>query len=762
MVDQLRDHRDVLLDRQSRSWLAGERPTVEQLLDGSDLRHDSELQLDLIYNEIVLREQVGEEPKAEEYFTRYPQLRDALALHFEIHRAVGAEVLTETTRLPGHATVPDDQTRVRPALPQPGAYELVQLLGRGGMGVVYKARHEQLRRFVALKMFEPGHVPSEREVLRFRTEAEAVARLQHPNIVQIFEIGARDGLPFIALELVEGGTLADRLRRLPFAPRAAAELLETLARAVHHAHEQGIVHRDLKPANVLFAAPPTEGRTAGAQPSLVSEGRAAGGHPSWGTPKITDFGLAKVLEEDAAIRRDATRTGEPLGTPRYMAPEQAAAQHADIGPATDIYALGTVLYECLTGQVPFVAASVIDTLNRIRFDEPVSPRRLQPSVPRDLATICLNCLHKQPARRYPSARALADDLRRFLNGEPIMARPTPSWEHVWKWCRRRPAHAALVAVVVLLLGAGVTAAGIWNRVKEERIAQARDRAEGLFAEGQEALARGDEVRAAAKFQEAWEIVQGEPALGDYRTGLESWLRHAHRAANRYYWNQRVPPPEYPERRDGAFYRSLLLEPDRTGALESARASIAAALELTLPNDPVWTQERERLAVLEADLLLARVGPAPALARLEVEGAGASRLFYMRKAAYLEQLGRRADAEVAQHRAAQFPPDESTERFFSGMDRARRRDFAPAACDFEAVLDADPAHFAARLLLAVCALHLNRPGEAKVGLTACIAQRPFCSWSYQLRGRCEEQLGNTAAARRDFARAAQLQSRNADR
>jgi hypothetical protein len=735
MANSVRDLLDSLLDQQSRFWLSGKRPAVEELLDGSSLRNDPDAQLDLIYNEILLREQLGEKPVAEEYVARYPHLQESLALHFEVHSAIGSEALSDTTRFPEPITVPDTAKGL-PSLPHYADYEIIQLLGRGGMGVVYKALDVRLRRLVALKTFEPGRVPSPRELLRFRAEAEAVARLQHPNIVQIFEIGERDRIPFLAFELAEGGTLADRLRQFPFAPRAAAELLETLARAIHHAHEQGIIHRDLKPANVLFA--------------------------SGNTPKLTDFGLAKVLEEDAGEQRDATRTGEPIGTPRYMSPEQATGQNDRIGPATDVYALGTLLYECLTGQVPFVASSVVETLQRIRTDDPVSPRQLQPSIPRDLATICLNCLHKDPARRYASAQALADDLRRFLDGKPILARPTPVWEKAVKWCKRRPTQAALVAVGALLLFAGIVGAVAWNRVEQKRIASKRERVETLVAEGQIAIAHNDETTAAGKFQEAWEIVEGEPALRDYSTGVLGWLDHARRMRNQYHWKLRIPPPEYPERRDEAFFLSLMLNPEKRDSLASARESIASAFSLTLPNDRVWNQERERLAILEADLLLACTGPTEALARLDAQSAGASRLFHIRRAAYLHQLGRRAEAETASREAEKFPPDEQVARFFAGMQRVRNRDFASAAHDFEAVLDAEPQHFAARLFLAVCAMKLDRPGEAKVGLTACIAQRPYCPWSYQLRGECEEKLGNATAAKRDFTRAAELQPKQPKR
>ena len=298
MADRAQHLLEPLLDRQSRAWLSGSRVSVEELLADSAVRHDPDAQLDLIYNEIVLREELGEHPPADEYVRRYPHLRKDLELHFEVHRALGDAVLTETPRLQGMVTVPDAGPAAHAGLSQPPGYELIELLGRGGMGVVYKARHRGLRRHVALKMFEPGRVVLPREVVRFRTEAEAIARLQHPNIVQIFEIGEWNGLPFLALELAERGTLAQRLQKLPFTPRAAAELAETLARAVHHAHTHQIVHRDLKPANVLFAAD--------------------------GSVKLTDFGLAKVLEADEDAARDATRTGDPIGTPRYMAPRAIA------------------------------------------------------------------------------------------------------------------------------------------------------------------------------------------------------------------------------------------------------------------------------------------------------------------------------------------------------------------------------------------------------------------------------------------------------
>ncbi len=729
MADRVDHLLDPLLDRQRLSWLSGTRPPVEELLDGSSLRNDTEAQLDLVYNEIVLREELGEEPSIEEYIRRYPHLRESLELHFEVHRAIRDPLLIDTARLTDVATLAANPP-AREAWPEPPDYEILHLLGEGGMGVVYKARHRRLRRNVALKMFRPGRQPSPREVLRFQAEAEAIARLQHPNIVQIFEIGCWNGLPYLALELAEHGTLAHKLQQLPFAPRAAAELIETLARAVHQAHQQSIIHRDLKPANVLFTAE--------------------------GTPKITDFGLAKVLQDDAESPRDATRTGEPIGTPRYMSPEQAAGQAEGVGPATDVHALGTLLYECLTGRAPFVAASVVETLQKIRSEEPLAPRRLQPSIPRDLETICLHCLHKEPTRRYASAAALADDLRRFLNRESIMARPTPIWERAWKWCRRHPTHATLLAVTFLLLVSGIVAVGSWNRMERDRIARLRGEVETLIQEGQDALMRQEEDVAEARFREAWVKVQGEPQLRDYQTGVAGWLDHSRRAANRQRWKQRIPPREYDDRRDEALLQSLLLSPPGEQPVRAARDAVASALEFTLPNDPAWQQEREQLTLIDAELIRVEAGAERALARLDGAEGFSSRLFHTRRAAYLEQLGRKDAAAAERQRAAQLPPDEITARFFDGMDRIRRKDFAGAASDFDVMLDAEPEHFTARLFLAICCLEQNRPAEAKVALTACIAQRPRFAWSYLLRGRCTEKLGDPVAAKRDFQRAVELQ------
>jgi len=302
----------------------------------------------------------------------------------------------------------------------PPGYEILEELGRGGMGVVYRARQAALKRMVALKMILSGDHSSSEELLRFRDEAEAVAQLQHPNIVQIHDIGEMSGLPYFSLEFVDGITLQQKAGGEPLPVEEAAQMVETLARAMQYAHQMNVVHRDLKPGNVL----------------LTKEG----------VPKIADFGLAKRLDIDSS----RTRTGTIVGTPKYMAPEQAQGGK-NIGPLTDVYSLGAILYELLTGRAPFLAATPMETVMLVLDTEPVPPARLRPNLSRDIVTICLKCLQKDPGKRYDDAEALAEDLRRFQAGEPIMARPVSDTERFWRWCKRKPAIASSIAVSILLL-----------------------------------------------------------------------------------------------------------------------------------------------------------------------------------------------------------------------------------------------------------------------------------------------------------------------
>ena len=363
-----------------------------------------------------------------------------------------------------------------PSWPQIPGYNILDVLGRGGMGVVYLALQESLQRLVAVKMLRTG-VDGEAWYLdRFRAEAMAVARLRHPSIVQIYEIGEWDGRPYFVMEYVEGGSLADHLDGKPLASRAAAELVEMLALATHAAHQCGIVHRDLKPANILLAFPrepqvtPPASAAAdpGAQPTL-----ACGWRRNGCVPKISDFGLAKRLES----RTTGTQTGMLLGTPGFMAPEQAAGEAKTVGPAADIYALGAILYQLLTGQPPCNPAIPLELVFLALQHEPVPPRRLQPQLPPDLQTICLKCLRSEPDKRYRSAQALAEDLHRFLHGEPIQARPMGTGERAIRWARRRPAVTVLLTILFVVTVAGFLAiTRLWVRAEQALAEEAHQRA----------------------------------------------------------------------------------------------------------------------------------------------------------------------------------------------------------------------------------------------------------------------------------------------
>jgi tetratricopeptide (TPR) repeat protein len=468
--------REAVLERFESAWRQGPAPAIEDYRTGDRSRT---LLVELVHLDLEFRLDAGEAPRVELYLSRYPELgedieivRELLAAEYRFRRLSEHDLgFAEYRRrfpqfgptLENWLAAAPESTHIEASAPRPRAetaqfptdlpdYRILGRLGRGGMGIVYEALQISLNRVVALKMIRAGVDAGPDELARFQIEAEALADLQHPNIVAVHEVGRHHSCPFLTMEFLDGGSLHDLLSGRPQQARTAASLVETLARAMHCAHLRGIVHRDLKPANILLQAK-SEIRNPKSETVTAMRASDFEFRTSDFTPKITDFGLAKRLQEG----RRQTVTGMIVGTPNYMAPEQAEGRSDKVGPLADVYALGAVLYEMLTGKPPFEGETQLDTIRKVLSDEPTSPRAHQPTVPRDLSTICLKCLEKHPERRYRSAEVLADDLRRYLNGEPILARATGPAERIWKWAKRRPAQAALACVVLtaVALTAGI-------------------------------------------------------------------------------------------------------------------------------------------------------------------------------------------------------------------------------------------------------------------------------------------------------------------
>jgi tRNA A-37 threonylcarbamoyl transferase component Bud32 len=630
----------------------------------------------------------------------------------------------------------------RPSVP---GYEIIEELGRGGMGVVYKARQLRLNRLVALKMILAGEYAGTEAVERFLAEARIVARLRHPNIVQIHAIGDLEGRPYVELEYVEGGSLGLRLDGTPWPPRAAARLVESLASALAEAHRMGIVHRDLKPANILMTDD--------------------------GTPKITDFGLAKSSEKDLGL----TRTDSILGSPSYMAPEQAEGRAKDVGPAADIYALGANLYELLTGRPPFVGPTILATLDLVKNADPVPPKSLQPGVSADLQTICLKCLRKEPQRRYESVDALAEDLGRYLGGEPILARPTPRWERAWKWVRRRPATAALIVVSALSILAAAWG-GLWYRAEQDRQRAAiRRRVDGVREQvnrfillGEEAMRRKDWGGARAQTSSALALIRTEPELvrmiaaasrmlalckariaaQEARTAARARLVAFQRSYDEavFYQSQYTglePEANHRASRDaarqaleqfepqGGSGHGLVLAPDAFDASEVEAITeryyelaliLADATSQPITSEEPVAQAREALGILDR---IERVRPP-------------TKVFFLRRADYLLRTGDLTGAEAMRSRAAGAESAESSavDDLLEGEAAYLRHDYARAIAALRRVLTRQPGHFWGQYLLAICHLKEHHPAAAQAALTICQAARPGFVWTYLLKGFAE--------------------------
>jgi tRNA A-37 threonylcarbamoyl transferase component Bud32 len=498
-----------------RAWKAGPRPRIEDYLAEAEPELRAALLEELVRVERELRRGEGEDPAPEEYSLRFSQQADLIRAVF----GPGPDRPDAEGQRPGPATtapVPTNGHAEANGEPPPGThiryfgdYEIQAEIGRGGMGVVYKARQISLNRPVALKMIRAAALASEDEIRRFQNEAEAVARLDHPHIVPVYEIGEHDGRRYFSMKLIAGPSLQESLSSFTGDPKAAARLMVTIAEAVHHAHQRGILHRDLKPSNIL----------------LDEQGR----------PHVTDFGLAKRVEGDEVM----TLSGAVLGTPAYMAPEQAGGKRRLVTTLSDVYGLGAVLYALLTGAAPFGGESAVETLDRVRREPPVPPSRVNPKVPLDLETICLKCLEKDPTRRYASAQALADDLSRYLAGDPILARPVRMSERAVMWARRRPAIAGLLGLVALVSALGL--GGVFWQWREAVVARRVSERESERANAQTELAEHRLYDVRMNFvQRNWEDYHGDLL----QQGLDEQLPANQSRADRrgfewFYWKRKI-------------------------------------------------------------------------------------------------------------------------------------------------------------------------------------------------------------------------------
>ena len=628
--------------------------------------------------------------------------------------------------------------------PQVEGYDIVGRLGRGGMGVVYRARQHGLDRLVALKMLRGGSHADPEALARFRIEVRAVARLHHPNVVQVFDVGESQGLPFVSLELLEGGSLESRISGVPQPDAEAATLVATLARAVASAHRAGIVHRDLKSANILFTRD--------------------------GIPKITDFGLAKRLDEEDG----QTHSGQVMGSPSFMAPEQARGVAQEIGPTSDIYSLGAILYELLAGRPPFKGGSALETLHQVVHVEPVAPSRLRPGLARDLETICLKCLNKKPSHRYATAELLADDLDRFLARTPIRARRVHPIERGWKWARRKPAAAGLVATG-MVLGFGLIFGGWLALAAANARALQVDRLRIVAPEIlRQAVAAGDLGDWAAPRDQLRQFLQETaafPELAGTRSEAANLLRDL----------------KHGEENQGKVVTSRAKRAEFLGLARFARlsdahrllaeaASIADPRPVRLAADAAlgaigtfdhstpeaartWRRTESFARLGEADraevdlacreLILLRaevIGqPAPgedsiaqaraALAILDQARADgpATKAVLSLRSRLMDQAGDHDQGRQLRLQAEATAATDALDRVAAGRELQSRGEWSRAIAEFEAAQRLDPNQLRCSLALAVCELLAGQPEAARVGLTACLQLEPKSVDLLVLRG-----------------------------
>ena len=746
---------------QRRRWRKGDSVLVESYLEQYPaLERDADGLLDLVYNEIVLREEEGKPARLEEYLGRFarfePQLRQLFEVHQALENAQEAPDDEEGPDFPLSSVLFDDQVA-------PSGYEILDELGRGGMGVVYRARQTSLDREVALKMILAPEHAGPGQAARFRAEAEAVARLQHPNIVQVHDVGEQNGRPYFSMELIEGGSLADHIAGNPQPAAEAARLVEVLARAVQHAHIRGVVHRDLKPANVLLVIANCSDKSA------ICNLQSA-------IPKITDFGLAKRLD----LPTSATGTGTIVGSPSYMAPEQAVRGNNTTGPLCDVYGLGAILYELLTGRPPFRAETPLDTLLQVVHDDPLPPSRLRARTPRDLETICLKCLEKEPRRRYPSAEALADDLRRFLDGKPVVARPLSPVGRVVRWGRRRPAVAALIAVCALVL-TGLASLGAWQSARENRrVAEARAETEQTLDDARDDFLREQWDLARTHLNNALIRINAEPSMAALRPRAEQMLADTEgRAYAMDTWGRFARA-----RDESLFHRLEFLSLGDVGdrAARMAAATNAAREALTVIDlDPdgngPWAPDQRfdaarrnqiasdgaTLLLIVADGLAEHSEFARALRALDRAGKVGPRspVVVRRRAACLRALGDEPSAREAEREAAALSPVSAWDYFLLGDEAYRGGDLPGALAAFQNAVGLHPDDFWSELLLARCYADRKEWDKARACLTACQVVRPDVVWAHLLGGYVLCEMGALAAADADFAKVESLMAARED-